>query len=73
MKEELKLYCESEYRNARHFSDGWLRAIDRAYGAVVFFLCTTCTTEADKEEIMDWWENDMREKFYALQRLLNLC
>ena len=64
MLEKLKAYCEYEMTCAKSGRYDINGCITRCYGAVMFLMSSGLDNE---EEIGDWWDNDMHERFRELQ------
>ena len=60
MEKGLKRFCESKIEFATKHGGDIEKAIDRCYGAVMFFI-NYCTDEWD-EEIAKWWDEEMLPK-----------
>ena len=66
MREKIKAYCEDEFRTCLIHHSNVEKAVDRCYGAVMFFI-NYMTPEFD-EEIAKWWDDEMHPKFRELER-----
>lgn len=64
LNEEIKQYCEDEYKNCIRYHSDIEKAIDRCYGAVMFVLNYT---ERYDDLIGKWWDDEMLPKFRELQ------
>lgn len=58
--EKLKMYCESELKDAMKYRHNANLAFTRAYGAMMYTANILCE---DGTDVAVWWENDMWNRF----------
>lgn len=63
MFENFKEFCERELYYCFSWGENPQKALDKAHGALLFVL--SYCSEDESKQILEWWENDFRERFYT--------
>ena len=65
MKDKIKNWIENEYRDCIKFHSDHHAALTRAYG-VLMFGANELVSNEEVDELGNWWNDEMREKFLEI-------